>query len=203
MPALNNPGHTDLGLWNVYANPDFPAPQTGLAQIVPKLMGLTTPQIDQLVGRSNRIFFRGTNGLPNSTCYVLASTNLSDWFTVATNTFNPLGCFNFSAPALAGTPKIFYKLSLRIPTPAEVLPRTLALFKTPTLRDLGHSDPYLHTGRMNSIEDTLRFYQTFSRAARQGEVRNAAPELSDVFLPNASMVPLAAFLRSLNEDYTD
>ena len=203
VPALNNPGHTDLGLWNVYANPDFPAPQTGLAQIVPKLMGLTTPQIDQLVGRSNRIFFRGTNGLPNSTCYVLASTNLSDWFTVATNTFNPLGCFNFSAPALAGTPKIFYKLSLRIPTPAEVLPRTLALFKTPTLRDLGHSDPYLHTGRMNSIEDTLRFYQTFSRAARQGEVRNAAPELSDVFLPNASMVPLAAFLRSLNEDYTD
>ena len=56
----------------------------------------------------------------------------------------------------------YYQLSLRLPTPAEVLPDTIARFKTPTLRDLGQSYPYLHTGRMNSIEDVIRFYQKFS-----------------------------------------
>jgi hypothetical protein len=56
---------------------------------------------------------------------------------------------------------------------------------------------------MDSIEDVLRFYQKFSVKARQGEVRNAAPELQDISLENSSIAPLAAFLRSLNEDYTD
>jgi len=206
VPSLNSPGKTDLGLWNVYANPDFPAPQAGLGQILPRLMGLTTPRIDRLARSGNRIAFSGLNGLPGSICYVLASTNLlpgRPFRVIATNTFDPSGRFNFSAPVLSGTPQIYYKLSLRLPPASEVLPRTIALFKTPTLRDLAHSDPYLHNGQMNGIENVLIFYQEFSRKTRRGEVRNAAPELRDIFLPDESIAPLAAFLRALNEDYTD
>ncbi len=94
-------------------------------------------------------------------------------------------------------------LSLVLPSTEAVLPLTIGLFKTPGLRDLGHSDPYLHTGRMNSIEDVIRFYQNFSNKARAGDVRNAAPELRDISLDDSTIVPLAAFLRSLDEDYTD
>ena len=40
-----------------------------------------------------------------------------------------------------------------------------------------------------------------SALAREGALRNAAPELRSVFLTPADAAPLAAFLRSLNEDY--
>jgi hypothetical protein len=206
-PATNLPGEADLGLWNVYANPDFPAPQAGLWQIVPKLMGLTTPQIESSKMSNHHFTFSGTNGVPDSTYYVLASTNLllpmTNWNIIATKTFDRQGYFDFSASIVPETSQTFFALSLRMPTPAEVLPITLARFKTPTLRDLGQSDPYLHTGRMNSIEDVIRFYQNFSNKARRGEVRNADPQLRNISLDNSAIAPLAAFLRSLNEDYTD
>jgi cytochrome c peroxidase len=84
-----------------------------------------------------------------------------------------------------------------------VLPRTIALFKTPTVRDLAHSGPYMHTGRMDSFEDVIQFYREFSKKARQGKVRNADPEMREIQLDESAIIPLAAFLRSLNEDYTD
>ena len=34
MPDANNPQLTDLGVWNVFANPDFPKPQARLRQIL-------------------------------------------------------------------------------------------------------------------------------------------------------------------------
>jgi hypothetical protein len=84
---------------------------------------------------------------------------------------------------------------------AELLPRTIALFKTPTLRGLTFSDPYFHNGRKDTLEDVIEFYIEMSRLARAGRVRNAAPELSGIFLQAADVAPLAAFLRALNEDY--
>jgi cytochrome c peroxidase len=101
------------------------------------------------------------------------------------------------------TSSAFYRLVVNLPSTAEALPRTIALFKTPTVRDLSHSGPYLHTGRMDSFEDVIRFYQEFSKLARQSRVRNADPELSEIRLNQSAIAPLAAFLRSLNEDYTD
>ncbi len=129
-PTRNRPGWVDLGLWNVFANSDFPAPQPGLRQILPQLMGFS------------------------------AST-------------------------------------------ATELPYTIALFKTPTVRDLDHSEPYLHTGRKNTLEDVILFYQDFSGKARAGEVRNADPKLRDISLDKSAIAPLTAFLRALDEDYTD
>ena len=56
---------------------------------------------------------------------------------------------------------------------------------------------------MDSLEQVLAFYQQSSRLARLGQLRNADPELLNVHLENSAIIPLAAFLRSLDEDYTD
>jgi cytochrome c peroxidase len=82
-----------------------------------------------------------------------------------------------------------------------VLSATVGRFKTPTLRDLGQSAPYMHSGRKREIEEAVEFYVGMSAKARQGRVRNAARELSAVFLTEDDVAPLAAFLRALNEDY--
>jgi len=83
----------------------------------------------------------------------------------------------------------------------ELLTRAFAAFKTPTLRDLGHSGPYLHDGSRDSIEDVLAFYITVSELARAGRLRNAAPQLADIRISGEQLTALAAFLRALNEDY--
>ncbi len=84
---------------------------------------------------------------------------------------------------------------------ASLLPSTVARFKTPSVRDLGQSGPYLHSGSLDTIEDVLRFYVAMSGAARAGKVRNADPELGRIRIAARDVAPLAAFLRSLNEDY--
>jgi len=96
------------------------------------------------------------------------------------------GQFNLSGPAC---------------TASAVLPLATSYFKTPTLRDLGQSAPYLHNGSKNTIEDVINFYITTPGIARNGELRNASPELSKVNIDETDLKALAAFLRSLNEDY--
>jgi cytochrome c peroxidase len=127
IPSREMPGRADLGLWNVFANPDQPAVQAALLSLF-------------------------TSG--------------------------------------------------RQPQPPEVLlPRTIALFKTPTLRGLAHSQPYLHTGEKDSLEDVIRFYIKSSALARAGKLRNGAPELADIRLRDDDVDLVASFLRALNEDY--
>lgn len=127
IPARDRPGRTDLGLWNVSANLDFPKPQ---------------PRLQRLLCERR-------------------------------------------APCL----------------PRTLLPATIALFKTPGLRDLGHSGPYFHTGRKDTFESVIGFYIAFAELARAGQVRNGAPELQGIALTSADVAPLSAFLRALNEDY--
>ncbi len=86
-------------------------------------------------------------------------------------------------------------------TPAALLPRTIALFKTPSLRDLGHSGPYLHTGQQDTLEGVIGFYGRLANLARAGRVRNADSELAAIALTQADRDALAAFLRALDEDY--
>ncbi|HVS53274.1 MAG TPA: cytochrome c peroxidase [Opitutaceae bacterium] len=115
---------TDLGLWNVCANPDFPAPQAAL---------------ERLLNPGDRLL------------------------------------------------------------PDEVLGSSIARFKTSTLRGLGFSAPYLHTGRVATIEDVVRFYQRMSALAHEGKLRNAPPEFFAMRLGEDDVAPLAAFLRALDE----
>ena len=86
-------------------------------------------------------------------------------------------------------------------TDATLLPLTIATFKTPGLRDLGHSAPYMHTGRFNTLNDVLAHYSAFSALARAGQVRNADPDLAGIFITPTDAVSIIAFLQSLNEDY--
>lgn len=130
-PSKERPGFVDLGVWNIFANPDFPKPQAALTKI-------------------------------------LCATAIP-----------------------AGTPC----------TPGAVLPFTIALFKTPSIRDLGHSKPYFHSGTAETIEDVLLFYVQASASARNGRLSNGSRELLDMRLSESKIPPLAAFLRSLNEDY--
>jgi len=85
--------------------------------------------------------------------------------------------------------------------PAALLDAAVALFKTPSLRDLGHSAPYLHTGRKDTLEDVVAFYRAMSERARHGRVRNGARDLAGIALRDTDAAPLVAFLRSLNEDF--
>jgi cytochrome c peroxidase len=86
-------------------------------------------------------------------------------------------------------------------TPENILPLTLAFFKTPSVRDLGQSYPYFHSGAVDTIEEVVGFYMTTSGLARSGKLRNASPELVAVRIDYTDVAPLVAFLRSLNEDY--
>jgi cytochrome c peroxidase len=124
-PASAASGRTDLGLWNIYGNPDLPASQPALERLFP-------------------------------------AAHLS------------------RDAALA---------------------RTVARFKTSSVRNLGHSAPYQHNGGLESIEEVIGFYERMAVLAQTGKLRNAPPELSSMRLKSEDVAPLAAFLRSLNEDY--
>jgi hypothetical protein len=207
-PAAGSPGQVDLGLWNVFANPDFPAPQAPLQQILPQLLSVPAPQIASAGTTGNNFYFTGTNGSPGWSYYVLTSTNLSlppaKWTVLSTNIFDSQGYFNFTNAIDPNVPQAFYAVALGALPAATALPRTIALFKTPGVRDLVSSEPYFHTGQMDTIEDVLNFYVTVTTNARAGLVRNADPALSGIFLDSSAVAPLAAFLRALDEsDYAD
>jgi hypothetical protein len=207
-PNTNNIGQVDLGLWNVFANPDFPAPQAGLQQILPQLLAATTPQIANSMVVNTNFIFSATNGTPDWTYYVVTSTNLLnplvDWTIISTNTFDSTGRFSFTNVVDPGVSQQFYALAQgTIPT-AAALPATIALFQTPTVRDLVSSEPYLHTGQLDTIADVLQFYLNASAEARAGTMRNADPQLSNISLDASAVAPLTAFLNALDEeDYAD
>ncbi len=83
----------------------------------------------------------------------------------------------------------------------EVLARAVGRFKTSTVRNLGQSGPYLHTGGARTLEEVVQFYQRTSTLAREGALRNAPPEFFGMRLGADDVEPLVAFMRALNEDF--
>ncbi|MEO6306754.1 MAG: hypothetical protein ABIO96_05240 [Nitrospiraceae bacterium] len=120
---------TDLGLWNIFANPDMPNPQEKIKTIL---------------------------------CDDQVPCTLSD---------------------------------------ADLLDRAIARFKTPGLRDLSHSAPYMHNGQFATLTDIINFYIDASNLARAGTLRNGAVQLQGIALATGDVAALVAFLKSLNEDY--
>jgi cytochrome c peroxidase len=84
---------------------------------------------------------------------------------------------------------------------AEVRTASIGAFKTPTLRNLGHSGPYLHTGDRSSIASAIQMYIPMGALARKGWLRSGDPEMEGVILTGRDLAPLAAFVEALNEDY--
>lgn len=127
------PGVTDLGLWNVFANPDMPAPQEKISRIL----------CEQVKARHQ----------------------------------------------------------VAVCKDEDLLKQSLAAFKTPVLRDLGHSAPYFHTGGADSLEQVVAQYAIVSALAKAGQLRNGAAALQQINITADDIAPLVAFLKSLNEDY--
>lgn len=148
VPTPADPRRTDLGVWNVFANPDMPAPQALLGRLL---------------------------------CQDVLSERVS----------------------ALGTPNLFPDVLSRSPhcAPQALLPKSIARFKTPGLRDLGHSAPFMHNGQFGTIENVLQFYRSTAALQRAERLRNGAPLLAGIRLGGEDIGPLAAFLRSLNEDY--
>jgi len=140
--------YTDLGLWNVFANPDHPGPQERISAI---LCRQALEEAPRRVQRSRR-------------------------------------------------QRLLAQLALC--NPERLLDRSLARFKTPGLRDLGHSAPYFHDGSRDDLDGVIRFYRESSDRARTGQERNPDPEVEGIFLGDEDVEPLIRFLRSLNEDYS-
>lgn len=133
IPSPANPALVDLGLWNIFANPDMPNPQAKIRAI-------------------------------------LCETH-------------PLPC----------------------PADHVLLTDAVAAFKTPGLRDLGHSAPYMHNGQFDTLDAIIGFYRGTSSQARAGTLRNGDlpinRQLQGIALTANDVAPLVAFLKSLNEDY--
>jgi cytochrome c peroxidase len=130
IPVVANPALTDLGVWNIFLNPDMPNPQAKIRAI-------------------------------------LCDEHL------------PLAC----------------------PADSILLDEAIARFKTPGLRDLSHSAPYMHNGQFATLNDIIGFYIGVSDQARAGTLRNGAVQLQGIALKAGDIAPLVAFLKSLNEDY--
>ena len=128
-------GYTDLGMWNVFGNPDIPKPQERLTAFM-------------CAQRSTK------QGQEKTDC-----------------------------------------------TQESLLPETVARFRTPLLRDLGHSNPYMHNGAFDSLESVMTFYVEMVQLASRNQLRNAAPEYKNMTIESSDIPALTAFLRSLNEDY--
>lgn len=126
--AEYNSMFTDLGVWNIYLNKDYPLPQKALKNLI---------------------------------------------------------C---SQPELCATED-------------QALERSIARFKTPTLRNLGHSAPYMHNGQISDLHAVLGFYLAASNSSRNMLLRNADEELSKVHITAVDIQPLVSFLISLYEDY--
>jgi hypothetical protein len=156
VPMASNLNLTDLGIWNVFANPDFPASQRRIRRIL---------CVDVL-----------TAGLPGLSVSSAQGDDTLDRL-IESATF----AGRCSEQAL--------------------LPTSVAVFKTPGLRDLGHSAPYMHTGQFDTLEQIVTFYRVSSDLERAGRLRNGDRELAGIRLTDQDVGPLTAFLKALNEDY--
>jgi cytochrome c peroxidase len=87
------------------------------------------------------------------------------------------------------------------PTRDALLERAIALFKTPTLRDLDHTGPYFHTGGVDTLDAVVAQYRQAAELQRAGLLRNGDRRLARIHLDDADAAALVAFLHALDEDY--
>jgi cytochrome c peroxidase len=77
--------------------------------------------------------------------------------------------------------------------------KNIAAFKTPMLRNIEKSDPYLHNGMYDNLEDVIRQKIRVSELAKAGKLVNPDPEYLKMNISEKDVPHLAAFLRTLNE----
>jgi cytochrome c peroxidase len=83
---------------------------------------------------------------------------------------------------------------------ADFLRRMIGAIKTPTLRNLAYSYPYMHNGVYPTLDDVISEIIDMSELSRAGKVRSADPELSRIKINPSNTPALLAFLKTLNDD---
>lgn len=81
------------------------------------------------------------------------------------------------------------------------LDRWIAAMKTPTLRNLAFTEPYMHNGGYRTVDAALEALIEVSDLERELKLRSGDAALRDIHLGEEDLAPLRAFLASLNEDY--
>lgn len=81
-------------------------------------------------------------------------------------------------------------------------------FRTPTLRNLGFTAPYMHNGRFDDLEDVVDFYEDISdgrgNVLQQGlSVNDLDEEVRDLTLNGGDINEIVAFLNALNDENFD
>jgi cytochrome c peroxidase len=72
-------------------------------------------------------------------------------------------------------------------------PRDWGVFKTPTLREIEHTAPYMHDGSLKTLEDVVEFYNKGGIANK-----NLDPNIKRLNLTDAEKRELVAFLKALS-----
>jgi len=81
-----------------------------------KVVSTAPPKFSSIVIAGGNVVFSGSNGVPSSPYYVLASTNLAlpraSWTSIATNTFDLNGYFAFTNSLTPPLPQRFYQIQI-------------------------------------------------------------------------------------------
>ncbi len=109
-----------------------------------------------------------------------------------------LGVWNFFGRNKKVTQYLNEEFCQGKPCPLEMM---IGRMKTPSLRDLGHSNPYFSHGQMADLFGVLAHYMKVGVQAQQGLLRNPDPHLKEIRLNGHGLRYLERFLNSLNEDY--
>lgn len=122
--------------------------------------------------------------------------------------FKKAGCANCHSgpmfsdfkPHVLGVPE-----NSKLPVPDRGFDERFA-FRTPTLRNLRFTAPYMHNGRLKSLQEVLEFYQDLSF----GKTRNALvpaeqfdPLVQEIELSVKDMAPIISFFNTLNDPNFD
>ncbi|MDF0674719.1 MAG: cytochrome c peroxidase [Nitrospira sp.] len=146
-------------------------------------------------------FLPATENHPNASGRFRAIPLLAD------PTLTDLGLWNVFANLDMPNPQAKIRAILcddQVPCPLSdsiLLDRAIARFKTPGLRDLGHSAPYMHNGQFDTLDNIIDFYIEVSDQSRAGTLRNGDIQLRGIAMKPDDIASLVAFLKSLNEDY--
>jgi cytochrome c peroxidase len=72
-------------------------------------------------------------------------------------------------------------------------------FKTPTLRNISMTAPYMHNGAFNSLEEVIRFYDVGGGAGMHLDVPNQTLPADSLHLTEKEKKSLIAFLKTLSD----
>jgi len=75
-------------------------------------------------------------------------------------------------------------------------------FRTPTLRNIALTGPYMHGGQLATLDDVLEFYEDIDADGGDGPAQNVlSPQLRGFDLEDGDMDDIEAFLRALTDDF--